>query len=262
SSASDVRQKPGQLEASWHAIEAHLERRGEPAHVAVDWRTHAFCVRRQLLETRKISVIIPGSHGPGSLKRFVENLISKTSYPNYAIVIVQVGERDKVHEAGTDFRLLHFPDAANASAAKNYAVQQTDSPWLLFLDAGVEPIETDWLTIIAEHVQRPEVGAVGARLINPNDTIEHAGLVLGVNGIAQSAFYGFPAEHPGVNRQLQMVRNYSAVSGACMLTRRDVFQQAGGFDESLSGALADVDLCLKIRRADYLIVYTPFAKLY
>ncbi len=262
SSASDVRQKPGQLEASWHAIEAHLERRGEPAHVTVDWRTHAFCVRRQLLEARKISVITPSSHGPESLKRFVENLISKTSYPNYDIVIVQVGDRDKVHEACADFRVLHLPDAANASAAKNYAVQQTDSPWLLFLDAGVEPIETDWLTIMAEHVQRPEVGAVGARLINPNGTIEHAGLVLGANGIAQSAFYGFPAEHPGVNRQLRMVRNYSAVSGACMLTRRDIFQQIGGFDEALSHEFAEIDLCLKMRRAGYLIVYTPFAKLY
>ena len=91
---------------------------------------------------------------------------------------------------------------------------------------------------MAEHVQRPEIGAVGARLINPSGTIEHAGLVLGVNGIAQSAFRGFPAEHPGVNRQLQMTRNYSAVSGACLLMRREVFQQIGGFDEKLSGALA------------------------
>ncbi len=262
SSASDVRQKPGQLEASWRAIEAHLKRRGEQAYVAVDWRTHAFYVRRELREAKKISVIIPSSHGPESLKRFLENVISKTSYPNYGIVIVQVGDRDRVHEAGTDFRVLHFPDAANASAAKNYVVQQTDSPWLLFLDIGVEPIETDWLTIMAEHVQRPEVGAVGARLINPNGKIEHAGLVLGVNGIAQPAFHGFPAEHPGVNRQLQMVRNYSAVSGACMLTRRDVFQQIGGFDEMLSDEFAEIDLCLKMRRAGYLIVYTSFAKLY
>ena len=115
---------------------------------------------------------------------------------------------------------------------------------------------------MAEHVQRPEVGAVGARLLNPNGTVEHAGIVVGVNGIAQPAFRGFPAEHPGTNRQLQVTRNCSAVSSACMLTRRDVFQQAGGFDESLPGALADVDLCLKMRRADYLIVYTPFAKLY
>jgi O-antigen biosynthesis protein len=261
SSASDVRQKPGQLEASWRAIEAHLERRGEPAHVTVDWRTHAFCVRRQLLEPRKISVIIPSFHSPESLKEFVERLVGKTSYPNYEIVIVQVGERDKVHEAGTHFRVLHSPDAANDSAAKNYAVAQTDSPWLLFLDDNVEAIDPDWLTIIGEHVQRPEVGAVGARLINPKGTIEHAGLVLGVNGIAQSAFHGFPAEDPGVNRQLRMTRNYSALSGACLLMRREVFQRIGGFDEKLFGALADVDLCLKMRRAGYLIVYTPLAKL-
>ncbi len=261
SSASDVRQKPGQLEASWRAIEAHLERRGERAHVTVDWRTHAFCVRRHLLEPRKISVIIPSSHGPEPLKEFVESLISKTRYPNYEILIVQLGERDKVHQAGTDFRVLHFPEAANDSAAKNYAVAHTDSPWLLFLDDNVEAIEPDWLTIMAEHVQRPEVGAVGARLINPNGTIEHAGLVLGINGIAQSAFHGFPAEHAGVNRQLRMTRNYSAVSGACLFARRPVFQEIGGFDERLSGALADVDLCLKMRRAGYLIVYTPLAKL-
>ena len=114
---------------------------------------------------------------------------------------------------------------------------------------------------MAEHVQRAEVGAVGARLLNPNGTIEQAGTVVGVNNTAQSAFRAFPAEHPGANRQLQVTRNCSAVSSACMLTRRDVFQQTGGFDESLGGTLADVDLCLKMRRADYLIVYTPFAKL-
>jgi GT2 family glycosyltransferase len=99
-------------------------------------------------------------------------------------------------------------------------------------------------------------------LINPNGTIEHAGLVLGVNGIAQSAFHGFPAEHPGVNRQLRMTRNYSAITGACFLMRREVFQEIGGFDEMLSRGFADIDLCLKMRRAGYLVVYTPLAKLY
>src|SRR4029434_4129562 len=117
-------------------------------------------------------------------------------------------------------------------------------------------IEPQWLTVMAEHVQRSEVGAVGARLLNRNGTVEHAGIVVGVNGIAQPAFCGFPAEHPGTNQQVQITRKLSAVSSTCMLTRRDVFEQAGGFDESLSGALADVDLCLKVRRSDYLIVYT------
>jgi len=263
SSANDVRQKPGQLEASWRAIEAHLKRRGEQARVAVDWRTHAFYVRRELREARKISVIIPSFRGSGSLKRCLESVVNRTSYPNYEVVIVQIGERDEVAEAATDssHHVLYFTDAANGSAAKNYAVARTDSPWFLFLDDLVEAIDPDWLTIMAEHVQRPKTGAVGSRLVNSSGTIEHAGLVLGVNGIAQSAFRGFPADHPGVNRQLQMTRNYSAVSSACLLVRREVFQQIGGFDEKLSGALADIDLCLKMRDAGYLIVYTPLAKL-
>jgi len=111
-------------------------------------------------------------------------------------------------------------------------------------------------------VQRAEIGAVGPRLINPNGKIEHAGLVLGVNGIAQSAFHDFPAEHPGVNRQLRMTRNCSAITGACVLMRREVFQAIGGFDETLPDEFAQIDLCLKIRRSGYLIVYTPLAKLY
>jgi GT2 family glycosyltransferase len=141
-------------------------------------------------------------------------------------------------------------------------MKQTESPWLLFLHDDVEAIETDWLTIMAEHVQRPEVGAVGAQLLNPNNTIEHAGFVLGVNGIAQPAFRGLAADERQVSRQLQVTRNCSAVSAGCMLTRRDVFQEVGGFDESLPDAFADIDLCLKMRRAGYLIVCTPFAKLY
>jgi GT2 family glycosyltransferase len=263
SSASDVRQKPGQLEASLRAIEAYLKRRGEQAHVAVDWRSHAFYVRRELREAKQIAVIIPSLRGSSSLERCLESLVSRTSYPNYEIVIVQMGQGDKIAQADTNFshRILYLADAVNDSAAKNYAVAHTDSPWLLFLDANVEAIDPDWLTIMAEFVQRPEVGAIGPRLVNPGGTIEHAGLVLGVNGIAQSAFRGFPAEHPGVNRQLQMTRNYSAVSGACLSMRREVFQQIGGFDEKLAGALGDVDFCLKVRDAGYLIVYTPMAKL-
>jgi len=265
SSASSVRQKPGQLDASRLAIEDHLTRRGEPAHVAVDWRTHAFCVRRELVVARKISIIIPICSEPEQVTRGVESLARATRYPNYEIVVVGTEDMpDKAgdHLPGMAHRPLRFSGAFNASAVRNFAIKQTDSPWLLFMDGNIEAIEPDWLTIMAEHIQRPEVGAVGGRLLNPNNTIEHAGFVLGVNGIAQSAFRGFPAEHPGANRQLQVSRNCSAVSGACMLARRDSLQEVGGFDESLPESLADIDLCLKMQRAGYLIVYTPFAKLY
>ena len=265
SSASSVRQKPGQLEASRLAIADHLKRRDERAHVVVDWNTHAFCVRREFLEAREISVIISARHGLAARSLCIENLTKKTSYPDYEIVFIQTDNES----AGADarfsrmpHRLLRFSGAHNLSALRNFAVGQTVSPWILFLDDDMEVIESDWLTIMAEHIQRPGVSAVGAQLLNPNNTIEHAGIVLGVNGIAQLAFRGLSADERQVSRQLQVTRNCSAVSAACMLTRRDVFQEVGGFDESLPDAFADIDLCLKMRRAGYLIVYTPFAKLY
>jgi len=264
SSSISVRQKPEQLDSSRHAIEDHLRRRGEAAHVTVDWRTHAFRVRRELSERTKVSIIIPNFHGDEALERCVKSLTSKTEYPNYEILVVRSNNFSGAPSclSRVPHRVLQFPGAPNDSAAKDYGAKESDGPWLLFLDDTIEIVDAEWLTTMAEHVQRPEVGAVGARLLNSSGMVEHAGIVVGVNGIAQPAFYGFPADHPGTNRQLQVTRNASAVSSACVLTRRDVFQQTGGFDVSLSGALADVDFCLKIRRADYLIVYTPFAKLH
>jgi GT2 family glycosyltransferase len=264
SSSISVRQKPGQLEASRLTVEEHLKRRGEPAYVAVDWRTHAFCVRRELLEPKRISVIIRSRHGGAErLTRCVETLTAQTTYPNYEVVIVCRDKKFSEAAARFSHRLLYLSDASDGSTAKNHAVEQTDSPWLLFLDEGIEVVEPDWLTSMAEHVRRPQVGAVGARLLNPSGVVEHAGIVVGVSNIAQPAYCGFPAEHAGAaNRQLQLTRNCSVVSSACMLTRREIFQEVEGFDTNLSGALADVDLCLKIGRAGYLIVYTLFSQVY
>jgi GT2 family glycosyltransferase len=232
--ADNIRRKPGALEAGRRAIADHLERRGQRAHVTVDWRTHAYCVRRDVEDPSKIAIITAAR----------PSFAGQIDYPKFEIVIVD--------PAGQ----------SNYGAVYNSAVEQTTSPWILFLAGDVEPIENDWLTLMAEHVQRSEVGAVGARLISRDDKIDHAGIVVGVDGITQSAFRGFNAEDPGVCRQLQITRNYSAVSGACLLTRREVFQEIGGFDEQLPDVLADVDLCLKMGRVGYLVVYTPFAKLY
>jgi GT2 family glycosyltransferase len=230
--ADNIRRKPGALEAGRHAIAEHLARTGQRAHVTIDWSTHAYRVQRDLAKQEKISIIVTSRN-----RSSVDGLKGKTDYWNFEIITTEPGE-------------------------SNLAVQRTNGPWILFLDGGIEPIESDWLTVMAEHVQRPEVGAVGARLISSGDIVEHAGLVVGGETVAQPAFQGFPADDPGVCRQLQITRNYGAISRACMLTRREIFQKVGGFDEELPDALADVDLCLKMRRAGYLVVYTPFAKLY
>jgi GT2 family glycosyltransferase len=266
--AHNIRRKPEVLEAARRAIANHLRRRGEDAHVSVDWRTHTFVVRRDLVEPRRISIIIPTRDRIDLLSRCIDSLLANTSYPNYEIVVVDndsQSDEARTYFSGFKHRLLRFPGPFNYSAMNNLAVEQTESPWLLFLNNDMEviPQDPDWLTIMAEQVQRPEIGAVGAQLLYSDNTIQHAGVVLGVDGIGTHAFRGFPADSPGVSRQLQVVRNYSAVTGACLLTRRDVFNEVGGFDEErLPVTFNDVDLCLKIGRKGYRIVYTPFARLY
>lgn len=266
STADNIRRKPQALEAGRRAIEEHLARLGEKSHVVIDWGTHAYWVKREIARAEKISIIIPVRDRVDLLARCIDSLTAKTSYQNYEIVIVNNdsgSEKAREYFAKSKHRVLDFSGPFNFSALNNFAVEQTESPWLLFLNNDVEVTESDWLSFMAEHIQRAEVGAVGARLSYPGDTIQHAGVVLGVGGIAEHAFRGWPAESPGVCRQLRVIRNYSAVTGACLLTRRDVFKQVGGFDEArLPVAFNDIDLCLKIRRAGYLVVYTPFAMLY
>jgi GT2 family glycosyltransferase len=266
STADNIRRKPGSLETGRLALEAHLERQKLPGHVTVDWRTHAYWIKRDLVEPKPISIVIPMRDRTELLKRCVESIEKETTYAPYEIVIVDNDsqtEEARAFLSSTKHRVLNFSGPFNFSAINNFAVEQTGNPWLLFLNNDTEVIDGDWLTIMAEHIQRPEVGAVGPRLLYPDDTVQHGGIVVGVGGIAEHAFRGFPGEAPGVCRQLQVTRNYSAVTGACLLTRRDVFNKVRGFDEErLPVTFSDVDLCLKIRRAGYLVVYTPFARLY
>jgi GT2 family glycosyltransferase len=266
STADNIRRKPGSLETGRLALEAHLERQAARGHVTVDWRTHAYWVKRDLAEPKPISIIIPMRDRVELLARCLDSITRETTYTPYEIVIVDndsQSEEARTYLSGLKHRVLNYSGPFNFSAINNFAVEQTDNPWLLFLNNDTEVIDGDWLTTMAEHIQRPEVGAVGPRLLYPDNTVQHGGIVVGVGGIAEHAFRGFPAESPGVCRQLQVTRNYSAVTGACLLTRRDVFNKVRGFDEErLPVTFSDVDLCLKIRRAGYLIVYTPFARLY
>lgn len=266
STADNIRRKPQSLETGRLAVESHLRRCGKEGHVTVDWRNHGYRVRRDITHPKKISIIIPVRDRIDLLRRCIDSIHARTAYDAYEIVVV---DNDSASDEARDYfakfkhRLLRYSGPFNYSAINNFAVQQTDSPWLLFLNNDTEAIEPGWLAAMVEHVQQPEVGAVGPRLLYPDDTVQHAGIVVGVGGIAEHAFRGFPAEAPGVCRQLQVMRNYSAVTGACLLTRREVFDEVGGFDEErLPVTFNDVDLCLKMRKAGYLIVYTPYAMLY
>ena len=132
---------------------------------------------------------------------------------------------------------------------------------LLFLNNDVEGIAHGWLQAMVEHALRPEVGAVGARLLYPDGRIQHAGVLVGVGSVADHAFRLSPAAEPGYFYMPDAIRNYTAVTGACMMVRKDTFDELGGFDEDLAVAYNDIDFCLRLRERGYLIVYTPYAEL-
>src|SRR5205085_11076661 len=147
-----------------------------------------------------------------------------------------------------DVRLLTWERPFNYAAVNNWAAAQARGEVLLFLNNDIEAVTPDWVERMLEHALRPEVGAVGAKLYFPNDTVQHAGVLLAVGGIAAHAHGGFPRSSPGYFSRLGVVQNFTAVTGACLMMRRGVFEELGGFDEGFALAFNDVDLCVRVRR--------------
>jgi glycosyltransferase involved in cell wall biosynthesis len=165
----------------------------------IDWRTHGFRIRREITEEKKIAIIIPTRDRIDLLARCIASIEAKTAYENYEIIVVDNDSRsDEARDyfSNLPHRLLSFSGPFNYSAINNFAVEKAEAPWILFLNNDTEIIEAEWLTAMAEHIQRPDVGAVGARLIFRDETIQHAGVVLGVRGLAKHAFCGFPRRPP------------------------------------------------------------------
>jgi GT2 family glycosyltransferase len=167
--------------------------------------------------------------------------------------------------SGIPYRLESFtlPNKPfNFSRKANFAFRQARGRHILLLNDDMEVITPGWLTAMIEYAQQEEIGVVGARLIRPDERIQHVGIVLGVNNGAAHAFHEYPSEAIGYNAYTHLIRNYSAVTAACMATRMDVIEKAGGFDERFTTDFNDVDFCLRVIQKGYRVVYTPFAELY
>ena len=159
-------------------------------------------------------------------------------------------------------KILRYDYPFNYSAINNFAVKAAAGRFLLLLNNDMEVIVEEWLSAMVEHIQREEVGVVGAKLIFPNNLIQHAGVVIGI-GEASHAFSHLPESDNGYFGLASVIRNCSAVTGACLMTRKDVYESIGGLDETnLTIAYNDVDYCLKAIEAGYRVVYTPYARLY
>jgi GT2 family glycosyltransferase len=202
------------------------------------------------------------------LENLVKRIAAKTDYPNYEIVIVDDGslsESTRRALSGIPYRLESFtlPNKPfNFAKKANFAFRQARGRHIVLLNDDMEVISPEWLTAMIEFTQQEEIGVVGARLLTPDERIQHVGIVLGVNNGAAHAFHRYPTEAIGYNAFTHLIRNYSAVSAACMATRMDVIEKAGGFDEQFATDFNDIDFCLRVIQKGYRIVYTPYATLY
>jgi GT2 family glycosyltransferase len=252
------------------AVQAHLARTGAQATAEPGMAPGTCRVRWRILGEPLVSLVIPTRDRLDLLERCVRSIEERTGYPHREIVIVDNQSREGATlawlEAGERqgrFRVVPYPGAFNFAAINNAGVAQAKGEHVVLLNNDTEVIAGEWLEAMLEHSQRPEVGAVGARLLYPDGTIQHAGVVLGLGGVAGHSHKHRPADEPGSLASVAIVRNYSAVTAACLMMRRGLFVELGGMNErDLAVAFNDVDLCLRIRAAGYRVVYTPYATLY
>lgn len=216
------------------------------------------------LEEPLISIIIPTKGNLKLLKPCIECIEAKSYYKNYEIIIVDNSRKEETRKylGKLEHKVLFYNEEFNFAKINNFAVKYAKGEHILFLNDDTRVISPDWIERMLEHSVKPNVGAVGALLFYLNDTIQHAGVLIGVGGITSHAFEGLERNNAGYKRLVQTVRECSAVTGACFMIKKNLFEKIGGFDENYAYSFNDVDLCLRLRKKGYLIIYTPYAQLY
>lgn len=269
STADNPASKMYAFEAGKRAIEANLERTETKGVVSHTQDLGFYRVKYPVQGKPLVSVIIPNKDEKETLQTCMEMLNSNTSYQNFEIIIIENNSTtDEIFryykELSKDPRihLLRWGKEFNYSVINNFGVAHAKGEYLLFLNNDIKSINPDWMEELLGVCQRPEVGGVGAKLIYPDNTIQHAGCVVGMGGIAGHMFVDMPADRTGYLHKASLLQDMSAVTAACLMMKKEVFEEAGGFTEELAVAFNDVDLCLKVRKNNHLIVYDPYAKLY
>lgn len=257
-------------DAARRAVAEHLVRSEAGGEALSAWGAYVR-VRRPLPQPApKVSIIIPTRNGLRLIRRCVESVFVQTAYPDFELLIVDNQSDDPATLDYLDelrrrpqVRVLRYDAPFNFAAITNFAVKQAEGQLLCLLNNDTEAISPDWLAELTSHAVRPEVGAVGAMLYYPNDTIQHAGVIVGLGGIAGHWHVGAKRGMTGYFGRAALTQDLSAVTAACMMLRRSVFDEVGGMDEEhLPVAYNDIDLCLRIREKGYRIVWTPYAELY
>ncbi|MCA9381793.1 glycosyltransferase [Candidatus Dojkabacteria bacterium] len=267
STAAEYSVKNYAHEAAYKALKDTVLRRGIKGNVQEGLTPVSFRIQREINSNQLISIIIPTYNRSDLVEQCVNSIEQKSKYRNFEIIIVDNNSDErkslkKFDDLSRKYTVIKYPKPFNFSAINNFAVQNSKGEQLLFLNNDVKVESFGWLEAMLEYSQLDEIGAVGAKLIYPNDTIQHAGVILGIGGIAGHSHKYFPRFDYGYMSRIQIVQNLSAVTGACLMIKRKSFDEVGGFEEKLAVSFNDVDLCLKLIKQGYRNVYTPYAELY
>ena len=267
--ASGVAAKPYAIKAGIAAVQASIDRLGLKGKVENMLNGPVYRISYEIVRPGKVSIVVPTRNHAGDLRLCVESILGKTSWKDYEIVIVDNGSDEADAKAllaelsgKAGVKIVRFDKPFNFSAICNFGASQATGEYLLFLNNDTEVMSPGWLEEMMMFAQRPDVGAVGAKLYYGNGTIQHAGIVLDAKDTARHAFLGEGRDYGGYASRAILAGNFSAVTGACMMMRADVFRMTGGFDETFPVAYNDVDICLRVRSLGLLVVMTPFAELY
>lgn len=270
STAENPESKTYAFEAGKRAIEAHYKRTG--IHAEVFQGEFLGLYRTKFIRDHDplISIIIPNKDHTDDLKRCMDSIDSKSTYQNYEYIIVENNSTEEktfrfykeLEENNPKARVVYWDREFNYSAINNYGASFARGEYLLLLNNDTEIINEDCLEELLGYCMRGDVGAVGARMYYEDDTIQHAGVVIGFGGIAGHCFVLQPRGTTGYCHRIICAQDYSAVTAACMMVKKSAFDQVGGLTEELAVAFNDIDFCMKLRAAGYLIVYNPYAELY
>ena len=215
-----------------------------------------------------VSILIPNKDQKEALENCIRSIVEKSTYKNYEILVIENNSEcqetfayyRRLEKEGV--RILRWDNPFNYSAINNFAARQARGEYLLLLNNDTRVITPDWIQGLLGNCQRPEVGITGAKLYYPDNTVQHAGIIIGIGGIAGHAFLNLPRNRSGYLHKASIQMDYSAVTAACMMVKRKVYEELGGFEEKLAVAFNDVDFCLRAGQAGYLVVYNPEVELY
>ncbi len=272
STASSLDSKTYAVDAAKRALSEAIDRRGEPGIVTPAPGTAGYYVVRYHIDTCDlVSIIIPTKNLGNIVDKCLLSIFEKTTYPNYEVILVDNGSTEQTtfdvikkwkDKEANRFKCYSLDIPFNYAKINNVAVKESQGKYLLFLNNDTEVLTPDWIEAMVEQAQRPSIGAVGALLLYPDNTIQHAGVVAGIGGVANHCHKHFSIGSSGYFNHLNTVNNFSSVTAACLMCRRDVFQEVGGFEEALAVAFNDVDFCFKLVEKGYRNIYLPHVILY